>query len=274
MNRKPGGAVHGRVTAAAAKAVQRIDELTEPPRIGETYLVPCVQVKLEHSRGPCFGVRIGWWPVIEPEHEDAEFINFPHQHWHFDSRFLTVEQMRNRCQRQALHKLDFILTFPLTNHDDHIAPPVLMPRRCRREQIIWRTPLPALPRLERHLLASGHGKLKGCKVCPHRGFPLASMPVEADGGVTCPGHGLRWNAQTGDLLPRGAHKPVRVDHSLRVIRRVDGERVYYQPQAETSERWRFWGVSAEARWCQHLERVQRGGDSLEPIVGIDGMGQP
>ena len=39
--------------------------------------------------------------------------------------------------------------------------------------------------------------------CYGRGFRLAGLPVQPDGTVVCPGHGLRWHLNTGRLVPRG-----------------------------------------------------------------------
>ena len=39
-------------------------------------------------------------------------------------------------------------------------------------------------------------------ICPHKGAPLEGMQPDDDGCITCPFHGLRWNASTGQLAPR------------------------------------------------------------------------
>ena len=44
---------------------------------------------------------------------------------------------------------------------------------------------------------------KGCRTCPHRGLPLASLPADKRGVVTCAGHGLQWNQKTGVLVREG-----------------------------------------------------------------------
>ncbi|RYG96455.1 MAG: hypothetical protein EON58_12050, partial [Alphaproteobacteria bacterium] len=40
-------------------------------------------------------------------------------------------------------------------------------------------------------------------VCPHKGISLASVPV-IDGCIDCPGHGLRFDAKTGEIVSRYA----------------------------------------------------------------------
>ena len=41
-----------------------------------------------------------------------------------------------------------------------------------------------------------------CRTCPHRGMPLTGQPVDTDGGVVCPAHGLRWSRKDGSLMRR------------------------------------------------------------------------
>ena len=194
--------------------MKAVHEMTEVPVMGQRYLVPCVEITADDIKGYCEGMLKGWWPVMGPEHEDARFFDFPHSHWHFDARFMSARQLRNRAHRSFLlgkigqQEAVFVLTFPLTNHGN-LRAPELRRKQCLRQMPEWERTLPALPKLERVLLAEGRTLKGNCKVCPHRGFPLASLPVAADGGVTCPGHGLRWHAETGKMLQRSAHQPVR-----------------------------------------------------------------
>lgn len=46
-------------------------------------------------------------------------------------------------------------------------------------------------------------RLKPGNVCPHRGIDLTPF-ARPDGTAICPGHGLRWNLATGELMPRHA----------------------------------------------------------------------
>jgi nitrite reductase/ring-hydroxylating ferredoxin subunit len=230
--------------------------MTTPPVEGEFYLVPCVHVTAEHIKaGGCDGMSPGWWAVMGPEHEDAKFFDFPHRHWHYDARFLSASQVRNRGRRShrvTLGEHEFILGFPLTNHGT-LGAPEMRRKRCRSATPpAWHVTLPNLPKLERALRTEGRTLRGNCKVCPHRGFPLASMPVEADGGITCPGHGLRWHAETGEMLPRGAHRPVRAQ-GLRVVRVIEG-RIIEQAHRGTSELWRFEGPTEAGQRCASLRQ--------------------
>ncbi len=199
--------------------MQRVDEMREPPIVGQHYLVPCVKIgdpkrraQLRHDEAPlgCTGMLQGWWPVVGPQHEDAAIFDFPHEHWHFDLRFLSAAQIANRSNRfwdDKPAKPATLLSLPLTNHKGELGQPELRQRRCHREQPGWdayfaatlrKNRPPNLVKLERITAIKGQ-TLKSCKICPHRGLPLGSMPV-VDGIITCPGHGLRWNASTGEIV--------------------------------------------------------------------------
>ncbi len=38
--------------------------------------------------------------------------------------------------------------------------------------------------------------------CPHKNIPLVGLEPDSDGNVICPGHGLKWNLATGQLVSR------------------------------------------------------------------------
>lgn len=48
-------------------------------------------------------------------------------------------------------------------------------------------------------LAASHKPLAACMRCPHRGFDLRQIPVR-DGRIVRPGHGLVWDATTGEPI--------------------------------------------------------------------------
>src|SRR6185369_16121551 len=58
----------------------RRKSMTPTWEIGKYYRVPAVRVAIWHR-------FVGWLPVIGPKHEDAEFVNFPHQHFHVNWHF-------------------------------------------------------------------------------------------------------------------------------------------------------------------------------------------
>ncbi len=163
-----------------------------PFTIGRFYRVPTVRARLYQ--------RLRDWPVIGPQHEDAQFINFPHQHVHVDWRFVCDADFKfaTRAYRPPL-------AVPLcTGHGTpnmfELPPPMLKRRVCRREMPQW--PLKQLAWLRPLEDAFAGRCLKPGLVCPHRGFPLKGLPPDADGVVTCPGHGLSFNAYTGLMVRR------------------------------------------------------------------------
>ena len=93
--------------------------------------------------------------------------------------------------------------------------PVPLRRKCQRE-------MPDFPSHVDGWLNTGHRHLeaayRGCRlkpdhpVCPHKGFPLEGLP-EKDGVVICPGHGLAFDMNTGELVPRQVPGVTRLEVS-------------------------------------------------------------
>lgn len=75
--------------------------------------------------------------------------------------------------------------------------PELRRRRCLRQ---FALPLRASVVLEPKL-AKFRRRLDACRRCPHRGFDLRQVPQDESGVITCPGHGLRFRADTGEPAP-------------------------------------------------------------------------
>jgi hypothetical protein len=164
--------------------------------VGKFYRVPCVWIN------EFWGAKNIWIPVIGPMHEDADLINFKPRHWHIDWRFApkrVVPTFPGQIYGTVLCK---------DLRGDAIAEtkgPELKLRKMQREwptypfkqvESVW------LPKLREAF--KGH-RLKGM-VCPHRGIPLQGCPQDGD-VVTCPGHGLRWNIKTGELVPSPCATP-------------------------------------------------------------------
>lgn len=175
--------------------------------VGKFYKVPCVKTIRGHRWDRLFAGE--WIPVIGPEHRDGEIIGFPYTHFHIDWRFAST-RLFNRCsERSIFHPTDpryvynrVLHRWPIQGKQEtredpfFISEPVQRRRRCQREfpayphkEVKW------LPRLQE---ACGHMKMTGM-VCPHRGMPLEGCPRDGD-VVQCPGHGLRWNVKTGELV--------------------------------------------------------------------------
>lgn len=181
--------------------MKRVTDLSSPPEVGRYYLVPTVAGKVFEL----------WsnWPVVGRLHEDSQYISFPWQHYHLDPRFLSA--------REAKVTGGPFLMFgaPLQQNEDfneHLtsARVIFRRRQCHRPmpphpcqddtyESMTGKPVWWLPSLED---AYQDAQLKPGLVCPHRGASLASMPVDDDGCVTCPLHGLRWHVESGRLVKK------------------------------------------------------------------------
>lgn len=154
--------------------------------IGRFYRVPCVQ-----TAKPLFGKPVGTWiPVIGPEHEDAEFIEFPEVHWHIDWRFVSARSFEWYSDDWR------VLNWPISmkNTSGIVARKLL---RCKRPMPVHdQSRIPWLRQLE---AAYADCSLPKSMICPHRGLPLAGCPIR-NGVVICPGHALAWNVETGGLV--------------------------------------------------------------------------
>jgi hypothetical protein len=185
--------------------VDRLLELKAPPVIGQKYLVPCMKVFYEFV------------PVFGPAHSDPELDN-PVQHIHLDIRFLTdkdIERLTHGDSRADLTKneTNFITNIPVVGVTVKNPEIIEKKKLCVRECLDLRgyeTPLGGtlkrhIPDAELNEVMENQQEHKilnlSCKICPHRGFPLNSVPVY-DSVVVCPGHGLQWCVKTGKLIRR------------------------------------------------------------------------
>lgn len=176
--------------------------------IGKMYFVPCLFIAPD--RRPWWMPKDGWVPTIGPKHSDAEHLEFPHEHYHIDWRFVgTVGFRLISAHKSAVHGSVITSDFVPYRIDGKTE---LKRRMCKRA-------MPEFPaRLTRlYKMADGRQdarwaaleqaqreacpKLKPGNICPHRGIDLTPF-IKPDGTVICPGHGLMWDTKTGDLLKR------------------------------------------------------------------------
>lgn len=168
----------------------RIEDLVVPPQVGALYDVPGI-------------IQAGGWrPTLGPPHADPELVHYggagaAREHLHYDARFLPSRAIPSVMRNGASYIPLLIEYFEPVGGQRPVRERRVVP--CMREQ-------PAYPAVSvgwLPMLESRYATARACGRCPHRGFPLAGLPIEADGGITCPGHGLRWHAETGALMPRG-----------------------------------------------------------------------
>ena len=193
-----------------------IEDVDGLPIVGRSYWVPCVRA-------------VGMlWPVLGPQHADPD-LGTPEEHLHCDSRFISQRQidynlnqifagaskiselwLTKAVRAAGVETLDeafsimrdapyaAALAVTLALPISHIRPPTRHLRVCKRDAPVC-PPGWFLPMLEQQH-ATMHAP--DCRTCPHRGTPLRGLPIDAEGGVVCPAHGLRWSRSTGELMPR------------------------------------------------------------------------
>lgn len=165
-----------------------------PYEVGRYYTVPTVQGVVYYTMAD--------WPVIGPKHEDKELIGFLPSHFHIDWRFVS-EAMLNMVKRH--HSAPLAITLCTDHRINILGLPAIAHRRlkCKRAMPAF----PVEPKWLRKLEdAYEHCVLK-TPVCPHRGLPLDTLAPDADGHVSCPGHALRWNFDTGRMVRETTKEP-------------------------------------------------------------------
>lgn len=199
-----------------------ITSLKSRPQVGKIYLVPAI--RFDRTCGEGEERRISaprsrldkalWWPVIGDRHSDADFFNFPGEHYHADLRFVGRRHLAQSDGNQFSDRMSY--------EEGKLAglatAPMSAPGFCSKENIALYLPKPQLRRFTMkrefpvwafwsravRLRAAYAGKQ--CRssaagwVCPHRNYPLGQTAPDADGIIQCPLHGLRINATTGIIV--------------------------------------------------------------------------
>lgn len=189
---------------------RRIEDLQEPPVIGTIYDVPTVEMWEKIYKGGEIShyTFLRLVPVIGPEHEDAEHINFPYDHWHIDWRFATKGHWKEETSRMT----DFRVLAVVAIRGSESVIRFVRGNPFRRRWVCKR-PMPQWPPTDDvkysnvRWMKGLENEYAGCplkpgQICPHRGVPLATLPADSNGVVTCPGHGLAFNRKTGQLVKR------------------------------------------------------------------------
>lgn len=164
--------------------------------IGQFYRVPAVRVKNWCGFS-------GWLPVIGPKHSDAEVIKFPWPHWHIDWRFAPTKAWNTAS---AVRLPGYVYGRPIqcpNNRDEVVVQegPADRLMKCKRALPSYIEPLNA--NWKHDWITELRNMFCETKItnglCPHRGIPASAMIREGD-VLICPGHGLRFNALTGESL--------------------------------------------------------------------------
>jgi hypothetical protein len=169
-----------------------IRTLNHPPVVGQTYLVPCVEYRVDLDKTVIM-------PVMGEKHEDEKYFNTS-MHLHKDIRFLDRQmQVSLRSYRHIRDEWHAVLLEKWI-----VSEIVMLPKVCVRRTIPM--DFPGMHNSEgynnfgRFQNAYSNSTLKlDCKRCPHRGYDLSSTPVR-NGAITCPMHGLSFDAKDGRHL--------------------------------------------------------------------------
>lgn len=191
-------------------------------QLGKYYTRPCIRAYWWVSQS-----QPTWWPVLGPQHTDAGIINFPHQHYHVDYRFLS-QRLRNAIDRTAngerihpiyVQPIATVWPEPIPGHgytkpvnlDDMALSDIPQSQWFQWRRLRFKTDQlppypPGVPWLDALQDAYAHARLSKGRICPHQGADLSGIKPDAAGIVRCPLHGLCWDWQTGQLAPQGRRR--------------------------------------------------------------------
>jgi hypothetical protein len=188
----------------------RVDQLTQPPIVGQFYDVPCIGVEqpaVSSLRRSCSRELLPWmsedefaWveslrPVLLPYHADPE-MGEPIGHFHIDLRFLSDLRLHDLTQfvKATLQRelsppelLYFVDVMPILENPSAALTWVNL--QCHRQMPEFPADTAQDP-VSFAYLQSFVGQPLDCGRCPHRGVYVASGQRTQSNQVVCPGHGL------------------------------------------------------------------------------------
>lgn len=159
--------------------MQKIDDLKEPPKYGQYYLVPCAIHRMDDKKI--------WIPIRGPMHSDKE-LGAPDEHWHPDTRFTrkanpALIMIKANYGEVRYRRMKCIAP-------NHGLANQISEMRCETNRMSF------LKSLDKVCA----GKRMIGNVCPHNGMRL-DQTVPDGNCVTCPLHGARWRTDTGEYVP-------------------------------------------------------------------------
>lgn len=171
--------------------LEKVTEMTTEPIIGKFYLVPVANVDINRQV-----------PIIPIWHDDAD-IGINYHHYHLDVRFMPENDLDYdiRFPRDVAtlgiiladrKKAEYYWRWVVTAGDW-----TYRRRKCRRRMPQMRE-VRNFNTIETKML----GRKINCGKCPHRGFPLESLPKDENGHVICNGHGLKIDMNKREVVKR------------------------------------------------------------------------
>lgn len=161
--------------------------------VGKRYWVPHVHSKPRMG----YAANDGWIPVLGNfTGDDDDGVFAPAPHWHIDFRFMPPHAFA--CW---MDKLDTSYIFIGTNVSDiSLHGPTMKRATCYRETPEWpREKILPIPGTTYGLDALFSGQCLMNGRCPHKGIKAVDMHRKGN-VLTCPGHGLRFDASTGKVI--------------------------------------------------------------------------
>ena len=183
--------------------------------IARRYPRPCM-------RATWINLKTQWLPVIGNIHSDPDYVKADFLHAHVDYRFLTqktrddineaMEQSNLIFKTNPVHSVPISIVQP-TN----VAKPMQVsnPELEGLPESSWlkvqsRQYLGPFPEYPEHIVP-WHRELSEAYAestlingtCAHQGTDLSGIEPDQQGVITCPLHGLKWRASTGQIvMPR------------------------------------------------------------------------
>ncbi|MCB0086744.1 MAG: Rieske 2Fe-2S domain-containing protein [Caldilineaceae bacterium] len=172
----------------------------ESAKVGEQHAVLCVR-----ARGLEWISEEKWLPVIGPLHADAEFLNFPVEHYHIDFRFVDHISFANVSSKYVSDGQTGQLLGLVVGKDQIVEGPAEQIMAFHRSMPVYPSHsskgenLPYFCALEDAF--AEWVIVPELAICPHRGLSLAGLADE-NGIAICSGHGLAWDMKTGKCVRR------------------------------------------------------------------------
>lgn len=159
--------------------IEHIKNIKRPVKVGERFLVPCFVREDEDTTYIT--------PVIDHPHSDKE-NGQPLVHYHADYRFVKHNAGVVENRHKKYYFVDDIRLVEGINGkiEDFILPVI-------NEQFAAITPVELIAKSKIKHKCIHKGK------CPHRGYDLSQV-TPVNGVITCPLHGLQFDAITKEIL--------------------------------------------------------------------------
>ena len=154
--------------------IKKVEQINRPLIVGEILLVPCF-------------ISVGKiTPIVKHLHNDVENGQCM-PHYHADYRFIDFLNAQFFKKDGYTYMVEDINRIDANNRIDYFEMPVI------RAQHGGVTPVDCISKSKLKHKCIYKGK------CPHRGFDLSQVAA-VNGTITCPLHGLQFNAQSKQLL--------------------------------------------------------------------------